>query len=112
MDKEKKKLPMLASRSPESKVQITGLPELVDAIAGMQAEIDMLNDFVDEVFILALRPSDVRYYFEDRFEGRAAEAVEVLSKHMRDYRKILEFLRVNGIDVNRIIDDNESKNLS
>lgn len=104
----------MKSKETDSKaeVKISGLSELVDIVAGMQAEIDMLNSFVEEVLIMSLMPENVRYYFEDRFDGRAAEALEAFGKRMYEYRKILEFLRLNNIDVNQILSDTESKTLS
>ena len=95
-----------------TEIKLTGLPELVDTIAAMQAEIDMLNDFVEDVLIMTMMPDNVRFYFEDRFDGRTAEAMEALSKHMHEHRKILEFLRINKIDVNKIVSDTENKTLS
>ena len=96
----------------ETEIKLTGLSDLVEQIASMQAEIDMLNSFANEVLVSVIMPEHVRFFFEDDYIGRAGEAIEALSKHMHDYRKILEFLRLNKIDVNQILADNESKTLS
>ena len=95
-----------------TEIKITGLPELVDIVAGMQAELDMLNNFAREVLITVLVPDQVRLFFDDDFDGKAAEAIDALSRHMLEYRKILEFLRINKIDINQILSDTESKTLS
>lgn len=96
----------------ETELKLTGLAELVEQIASLQAEIDMFGSFANEVLISVLMPEHVRYFFEDDYPGRAGEALDALTRHMHDYRKILEFLRLNKIDVNQILSDNESKTLS
>ena len=93
-------------------VHIHDLTEFADYITGLQAEIDMFNTFARDVLISVLVPDQVRLFVEDDYTGTAAEAMDALSKHMHNYRKILEFLRINGIDINKITSDTESKDLS
>lgn len=112
MEKEKKLQMTAKDRENRVDIHVHELPELLDYITGMQAEIDMLNAFVRDVLISAIMPENVRLFFDDEYTGKAAEAMDALSQHMHDYRKILEFLRINGIDVNKIISDTGSKDLS
>lgn len=91
---------------------VAELPELAEYITNMQAEIDMLNDFAKEVLLSILFPEHVRFFFDDDYYGRASEAMDALSKHMHDYRRILKFLQVNGIDINKILSQTESKELN
>lgn len=93
-------------------VHVHELTEFVDYIASLQAEIDMFNSFARDVLISVLVPDQVRLFIEDDYSGSAAEAMDDFSKHMHKYRKILEFLRINNIDVNKITADTESKDLS
>lgn len=96
----------------KQEIKVTGIPELIDSVSAMQAEIDMLYDFAQDVLITLLIPDSVRYYFEDRYEGVVSDALDALSKHMYGYRKILDFFKRNGIDINKIISDTESKELN
>ena len=68
--------------------------------------------FAEDVLLSVVMPEVPRHMMAEKYGPHAAgDAAGELFRHMEGYRKILAFLRKNGIDVNDIIGGDEVKKM-
>lgn len=92
------------SSTKEVVVRLEGLPELVELVSSYQHRIDILMQFVEDVFIAVSTPETVHYYFEDKYDcvDLADDALSGLAELLARHRACLEFFRANGIQPERV----------
>lgn len=90
-----------------------GATDLAFLVSNLQSEADDYAMFAEDVLLSVIMPDVPRFMLEDKYKGHMADsAAAELFRHMEGYRKILDFLRRNGIDVNTIIGDGDEKKKS
>ena len=73
-------------------------------VSSMQMELDLFQDFAEEVLLMCSMPDKERFVMQGKFEGHLAEdALRALMNLLRKYHALTSFLRANHIDVDKLL---------
>lgn len=97
------------------KVEIVGLDELVFHAIDQEALLSLYERFAEDVILMCVMPEVPRYVMEDerREDTKIPDGYDALQRLLVRYRKMVSFMRKNGIDVEAVVgEDNNSKTKS
>ena len=84
--------------------------DLAMLVSDLKEASDDFDAFAEDVLLSVVMPETPRHMMEEKYGPHlAGDAASALFRHMEGYRKILAFLRKNGIDVNDIIGGDDVK---
>ena len=85
--------------------------ELAMMVAAMQAQVDLLESFAEDVLLVAAKPENERYIIQGKYTGNdtADSAMEAVASLVSKYRRMAAYLEERGVDVDDIIGDADRK---
>lgn len=90
--------------------EVENVSDLAFLVADLQKAAADYDSFAEDVLLSLVMPETPRFTLDGKYGDHIADkALGVLFEHLAGYRKILDFLRKNGIDVNAIIGDSDKK---
>lgn len=86
--------------------------DLAMLVSDLKEASDEYDAFAEDVLLSVIMPEVPRHMMEDKYGPHlAGDAAAALFSHMEGYRKILAFLRKNGIDVNEVVGSGDGKKM-
>lgn len=85
--------------------------ELAMMVAAMQAQVDLLESFAEDVLLVAAKPETERYIIQGKYTENdlADSAMEAVASLVSKYRRMAAYLEERGVDIDDIINDADRK---
>ena len=85
--------------------------ELATMVAAMQAQVDLLESFAEDVLLTAAKPDMERYIIQGKYaeNDMADSAMEAVASLVSKYRRLAAYLEERGVDIDDIIGDADRK---
>ena len=108
MEKKKKFEMNATSGDSDIKVEIVGISEIFDTGLQMENLLCKYERFAEDVLLACVMPENPRYVLEyDEDETMMGEAHNALQKLLVRYRKLVTWMRSNGISVESVCGDDD-----
>ena len=85
--------------------------DLANMVAAMQAQVDLLESFAEDVLLTAAKPDMERYIIQGKYAENdlADSAMEAVASLVSKYRRMAAYLEERGVDIDDIIGDADRK---